>query len=143
MKTTRTGKNQAMLCLNHSYTGCVINSRKVKKFVLKEIMVWGNREFEGSSSSWPCLTADRVNIAQNVMENFAAETSTGSSNVHEVGRRAGIPEPSIWRILHGILDLHSYKIQDLYQILSADRYWCKTKLYCMYTWNVTHNVCWT
>ena len=54
---------------------------------------------------------------QSVMEDLAAETSTGSCSAREAERRMGISETSIRRILHGMLDLYLYKIQALHQLL--------------------------
>lgn len=71
-------------------------------------------------SGRPALRADRVHVVQSVMEDMAAETSTGSSSAREAERRTGIPEASIRRILHGMLDLYPYKIQTLHQLLPAD-----------------------
>lgn len=71
-------------------------------------------------SGRPALRADRVHVVESVMEDMAAETSTGSSSAREAQRRTGIPEPSIRRILHGMLDLYPYKIQALHKLLPAD-----------------------
>ena len=59
-----------------------------------------------------------------VMEDLAAETSTGSISACE-GKLSGsswmgVPELSIWCILHGMLYLYQYKIQALHKILTAD-----------------------
>ena len=62
----------------------------------------------------PALRAELVHVVQSVIEDLAAETSTGSSNAREAERKTGIPERSIQRILHGMLDLHPYKIEALH-----------------------------
>ena len=54
------------------------------------------------------------------MEDLAAQTSVGNSNAREAERRTGIPEPSVPRILHGMLDLYPYKFQALHQLLLVD-----------------------
>ena len=54
------------------------------------------------------------------MGNLATETSTRSSSAREAERRTEIPESSIQRILHGMLDLCLYKIRALHQLLPAD-----------------------
>ncbi|GBM02257.1 hypothetical protein AVEN_108806-1 [Araneus ventricosus] len=66
------------------------------------------------------LNAVRVHVVESVMEELASETSTGSSSAREAGRITGLTESSIRRILHGILNLHPYKIQALHQLLPAD-----------------------
>lgn len=71
-------------------------------------------------SGRPSLSADRVHAVKSAMEKVAAETSTGSSSAREAGRITGIPQSSIRRILHGILDLYPYKIQTLHQLVPAD-----------------------
>ena len=57
---------------------------------------------------------DRVHVVQKVKEDLAVETSMGSGSVLKVEKRTGIPEPSIRRILHGMLDLYPYKILALH-----------------------------
>lgn len=71
-------------------------------------------------SGRPSVSANRVPVVQSVMRNVAAETSTGSCSAREAGKVTGIPERSVRRILHLILEMHPYKIQARHQLLPAD-----------------------
>lgn len=57
------------------------------------------------------LSANSVHVAQTVMEDLTAGTSTGNSGAREAGRKTWIPGLSIRCMLHGMLDLYHYKIQ--------------------------------
>ena len=76
-------------------------------------------------------------MVQSVMEDLAAEISTGSISARLAERRTRIPEPSIRRILNGILDLYPYKIQALHQLLQADTGGRQN----IATWGLTHMEC--
>lgn len=84
----------------------------------------GNREFGRPRSGIPPLIVNRTHIIPSVVGELTTKKSMGSSSARETGRIAGIPETSIRRILHGILNMHPYKIQ----ALITGRYRWKTKL---------------
>ena len=99
-------------------------------------------------SGRPALRVNRVHVVQFVIKDLAAKTLTDSSNVREAERRMGIPDLSIQRILHLMLDLHPYEIQALHQLLPEDTSskqkfatWALEQMECYPQWLL--NVMWT
>ena len=99
-------------------------------------------------SGRPSLGEERVTAVQRVMEDMAAGSSKGSSSAREAGKILGMPESSIRRILHGILQMYPYKLQLLHDIMPADiaaresfAKWALTKLEHEPQW--LFNVLWT
>ena len=100
--------------------------KKEKSFSLSEMLKFVKRFVEtGRLEDHPrsgraSLTEGRVSAVESVIEDKAAESSTGCCSAHGTGKILGQFESSIRHIFHKVLDLYPYKLGSLHQIKPID-----------------------
>lgn len=71
-------------------------------------------------SGAPCLSEVRTPDVTSQMDTQREQSTSAVSSAREVARITGIPKTSVFRILHGVLQLYPYKLQSLHQLLPND-----------------------